>query len=144
MRDPRSEAAPLTRGRAAARSGCNGETIRYYERVGLMPAPARSAGGHRLYDDDLVKRLVFIRRARALGFSLDEIRGLLALADGGSESCDEVKGLTVGHLAEIRRKIADLERIETVLAGMVRQCDAATLPDCPIIDTLFSVVDRPV
>jgi len=74
----------LTRGLLAARTGCNIETIRYYERVGLLPPPPRSAGGHRLYGHDLVRRLNFVRRSRDLGFSIEEIRELLRLVDGGS------------------------------------------------------------
>ena len=81
----------LTRGALAARTGCNIETIRYYERIGLLPPPPRSAGGHRLYGRDLVKRLTFVRRSRDLGFTLKEIRELLRLVDGGTYTCGEVE-----------------------------------------------------
>ena len=82
--DPQQATAPrLTRGLLSRRAGCNIETIRYYESIGLMPMPPRSQGGHRLYDQEHLKRLTFIRRARELGFRLREIRGLLALVDGG-------------------------------------------------------------
>src|SRR5262249_57762512 len=80
---------PLTRGRLAARTGCNIETIRYYERVGLLPPPSRSAGGHRLYGEGLVRRLNFLRRSRDLGFSIEEIPELLPLAHRGTSNCRE-------------------------------------------------------
>jgi MerR family mercuric resistance operon transcriptional regulator len=93
----RGEAAasrkPLTRGALAARTGCNIETIRYYERVGLLPPPPRSAGGHRLYGEDLVRRLNFVRRSRDLGLSIEEIRELLRLVDGATYTCGEVEQL---------------------------------------------------
>ncbi|MDH3920601.1 MAG: MerR family transcriptional regulator, partial [Rhodospirillales bacterium] len=89
---------PLTIGALSKNTGCNIETIRYYERIGLLPAPPRSAGGHRLYGEVLLKRLTFIRRGRELGFTLDDIRGLLGLVDGGAYTCAEVKALTLDHL----------------------------------------------
>jgi MerR family transcriptional regulator, mercuric resistance operon regulatory protein len=122
----------------AARAGCNIETVRYYEQVGLLPAPPRSEGGHRLYQDDLVRRLLFIRRARGLGFTLDEIRGLLRLVDGGSYTCAQVEDLALAHIGEIRRKIADLQKLEAVLQSMAAQCTGGEMPDCPIIEALFN------
>ena len=95
-------------GALSSRTGCSIETIRYYERIGLLPAPPRSAGGHRVYDLDHLKRLTFIRRSRALGFTLDQVRGLLGLVDGGDFSCDDIRRLTLAHLGEIRDKIAEL------------------------------------
>ena len=86
-----STSAALTRGALSKRTGCNIETIRYYEKIALMPDPPRSAGGHRIYGEDLVKRLTSIRRARELGFTIEEVRGLLGLVDGGDYSCAEVK-----------------------------------------------------
>ena len=124
-------------GALSGRTGCAIETIRYYERIGLLPAPPRSAGGHRVYDDDNLKRLTFIRRGRTLGFTLDQVRGLLSLVDGGDFSCDEVRQLTLAHLGEIRDKIADLRRLQQTLDEMAAQCDRGELPDCPIIETLF-------
>src|SRR5215472_13612480 len=135
---PEAEAASarnrLTRGALAARTGCNIETIRYYEQVGLLPPPPRSAGGHRLYGPDLVKRLNFVRRSRDLGFSLKEIRELLRLVDGGTYSCREVERLARDHVREIRRKIADLRRMQRVLEMMAAKCTGGAVPDCPIID----------
>jgi MerR family mercuric resistance operon transcriptional regulator len=136
----RGEAAgiskPLTRGGLAARTGCNIETIRYYERVGLLPPP-RSAGGHRLYGEGLMRRLNFVRRSRDLGFSIEEIRELLRLVDGGTYTCAEVERLARDHVREIRRKISDLRKLEKVLETMAAQCSGAAVPDCPIIDALF-------
>src|SRR6266545_3171923 len=98
----------LTIGTLSERTGCNIETIRYYERIGLMPRTARSAGGHRLYGEEHVKRLGFIRRSRELGFTLDQVRTLLALVDGRRYTCAQVKRITVEHLDEVHRKVADL------------------------------------
>ena len=127
----------LTRGAVAAETGCNIETIRYYERVGILPPPPRTGGGHRVYDREHLKRLVFVRRARELGFSLEEIRGLLGLVDGGEYTCDEVRAVAEQHLDAIRAKIADLRRLEATMADMVAHCDRGTVPDCPLIDALF-------
>jgi len=127
---------PLTRGGLAARTGCNIETIRYYERVGLLPPPPRSAGGHRLYGEGLIRRLNFVRRSRDLGFSVEEIRELLLLVDG-TYTCREVEQLARDHMREIRRKIADLRRLERVFETMAAQCSGDAVPDCPIIDALF-------
>ncbi len=132
-----SRVSRLTRGAVSKRTGMNIETIRYYERAGLMPDPPRSPGGHRLYDEKLLKRLIFIRRGRELGFTLEEVRGLLRLVDGGDYSCGEVKALTLDHLGEIQRKVADLRNMAQVLKEMAAQCEGGTVPDCPIIDTLF-------
>ncbi len=118
-------------------TGCNIETIRYYERIGVMPAPARSEGGHRLYAAEHLKRLTFIRRSRELGFTLKQVRGLLAMVDGGDFTCDEIKKITTGHMGDVRRKIADLRRLERVLGDMASRCDRGEVPDCPVIDALF-------
>jgi MerR family transcriptional regulator, mercuric resistance operon regulatory protein len=124
-------------GALSKRTGCNVETIRYYERIGLMPPAARSDGGHRLYGESQGLRLGFIRRARELGFTLDQVRTLLKLVDGRRYTCAHVKRITVRHLDEVRRKVADLRKIERVLAEMAAQCDGGTVPKCPIIDALF-------
>lgn len=124
-------------GSLSKRTGCNIETIRYYEKAGLLPAPARSAGGHRQYERDHLKRLTFIRRSRELGFTLDEVRGLLSLVDRGDYTCGEVLQLTTAHLNEVRKKIQDLRRLEKSLKDIIAQCQGGTVPECPIIDTLF-------
>src|SRR3546814_15833156 len=95
-------------GALSDRTGVNVETIRYYERIGIMPEPPRTAGGHRLYDSRHLKRLAFIRRGRELGFSLDAIRALLRLVVGGDYPCGEVHETTLAHIAEHRHKVASL------------------------------------
>ncbi len=137
----RSRSSGLTRGELAARSGSNIETIRYYERVGLMPPPPRTPGGHRVYGSGDLKRLYFICRGRRLGFSLNEIRELLALVDQQDFTCDAIRDLTLSHAREVQAKILDLQKIEHVLRDMAAQCDRGDLPDCPVLDTLFADSD---
>jgi MerR family mercuric resistance operon transcriptional regulator len=124
-------------GALATRTGCNIETIRYYERVGLLPTPARTAAGYRTYGPNDVTRLVFVRRARALGFSLREVRALLAMADSRGRSCAEVRDLAAAHLRDVRGKIADLQRMDRVLTALIARCARGDLPDCPLIDEMF-------
>lgn len=124
-------------GSLSKRTGCNIETIRYYERIGVMPKPARTEGGHRLYTQDHLKRLTFIRQGRELGFTLDEIRDLLLLVDGHDYTCDQVRDMTMQHMADVRRKIIGLRKLERVLKDMASQCDRGAVPDCPVIDALF-------
>jgi MerR family mercuric resistance operon transcriptional regulator len=131
------EAHRLAIGALSARAGVHVETIRYYERVGLMPAPDRSAARYRLYTPEHLKRLVFVRRARELGFSVDKIRGLLRLVDGHRYTCAEVQALMQEQFTEVRHKIRDLRRLERVMAGMVAQCSGDRIPQCPVIDALF-------
>jgi MerR family mercuric resistance operon transcriptional regulator len=123
-------------GKVAARTGCSVETIRYYEKEALLPAPSRSAGGHRLYNKSLVERLVFIRRSRELGFSMSEIRQLLSIVDGEQVSCERVKGVAEAHLADIRSKIADLKRMERTLSELSDGCSGEDVPECPIVEAL--------
>ncbi len=127
----------VTIGGLSKQTGCNIETIRYYERIGILSKPPRSAGGHRLYEREHIKRLVFIRRSRELGFSLEEIRTLLRLVDGKRYTCREVKGVTEHHLADVRKKISDLRKLQKTLSAISSQCDGGLVPDCPIIDALF-------
>jgi len=127
----------MTRGQLAKRTGCNIETIRYYEKVGLLPAPPRTEGGHRLYAEDHLKRLIFIRRSRELGFGQGEVRALLGLVDGGGYTCGEVHALTVQNLQSVRAKIKDLRRLERTLAGISSQCEGGSVPECPVIDALL-------
>jgi MerR family mercuric resistance operon transcriptional regulator len=131
--------AAISIGTLAKRSGVNIETIRYYERAGVLPIPPRSAGGYRLYRGaDPERRLRFIRRARDLGLPLAEVRRLLALADQKQDSCDKVKALAFHHLADIRARIADLRRMERVLAGLVNSCTKGMPSGCPLLDALAS------
>ena len=127
----------LSIGRLAASSGVNLETIRYYERIGLMPAPDRTAGGHRLYDAGHRRRLSFIRRGRELGFGIGAIRTLLDLAEPGHRSCADVQPIAASHLEEVRAKIADLARLEAILADTVDRCErGASAPCCPVLEML--------
>lgn len=123
-------------GTMSKRTATNIETIRYYERVGLLPAPARSAGGYRLYGTEHLRRLSFVRRARALGFSLAEVRKLLTLADDRRRPCAEVRVVAAAHLEDVRGKIADLRRMEHVLKETVARCEAGSGSHCPMIDAL--------
>ena len=127
----------LSIGALSKDTGVNIETIRYYERIGVMPAPERSVGGFRRYRQDHLKRLNFVRRGRELGFSLADLRGLLRLVDGHAYTCAQVRALTLQHLAETRRKIADLRRVEHVMAEMAAKCTGRRVPNCPVIDALF-------
>ncbi len=126
----------LTIGRLAAAAGVNLETVRYYERIDLMPPPARTASGHRTYEQAHVRRLAFIRRARELGFSIVQIRALLALAEPRRASCAEVREIARAHLDEVRAKLADLVRLERILAETVARCSGDLAPSCPVLDML--------
>jgi MerR family mercuric resistance operon transcriptional regulator len=123
-------------GALSSRSGVNVETIRYYERIGLLAKPLRTAGGYRLYRLADIERLAFIRRTRDLGFSLDDVRRLLDLADGKSRSCRRVRDIAAMHLADVRSKLGDLRRMERVLAHLVSACADGTLPACPLLESL--------
>jgi MerR family transcriptional regulator, mercuric resistance operon regulatory protein len=133
-------ASTLTIGRLADATGVNIETIRYYERIRLLHAPPRTSGGHRSYHDDHVRRLQFVRRARELGFGIDAIRALLKLAEGKNPSCQDVRSIAAGHLADVRAKLADLTKLENILAQTVHQCDvecrATPAPLCPVLEIL--------
>ena len=131
-----SVATPLAIGTLARRTGTQVETIRYYEHVGLLPRPPRSPGGYRQYGREHLSRLTFIRRARALGFSLEEVRRLLRLADERRRPCAEARAVAAAHLAEVRAKIAGLRTMERVLRGTVARCDAGTGIECPLIESL--------
>ncbi len=127
----------LAIGPLSKRTGCNIETIRYYERVGLLPAPVRSPGGYRLYGEQHLKRLTFIRRARALGFSIDEVRTLLRLADERKRPCAEARVVAAAHLEDVRAKIADLRAMQRVLSATVAKCANGKRSDCPLIEALY-------
>jgi len=120
-------------------TGVKIETIRYYERQKLLVDPPRTEGGHRCYSQDHLKRLSFIRRSRQLGFSMEEIRELLVMVDGGSYTCGEVKALTVEHAKSVREKINDLEKIETTLLSISARCKGGKIPECPIVEALSSL-----
>lgn len=130
----------LSRGELAEKSGCNGETIRFYERIGLLPEPKRTPAGHRRYGEADLQRLTFILRGRQLGFTIEELRDLLALVDGGDFTCRDVREIAATHQAAIRRKIADLRKLERTLQTMIAACDDGQHPGCPVIDALGATV----
>ena len=123
-------------GKAAAASGCHIETIRYYERVGLLPHPARTAGGYRNYRLEEVDRLRFITRGRELGFSLEEIRSLLALADDPALSCRDVDQRARHHLADIQQRVRELRRIARELERTIANCAGGKRGQCAILGAL--------
>jgi MerR family mercuric resistance operon transcriptional regulator len=117
-------------------TGVNIETVRYYEKVKMLPAPPRTEGGHRIYGPEEARILIFIRRSRELGFTLAEIRALLDLGGPGKASCGEVREIAVHHLKDIRAKIVDLKKLERLLATTIAKCSGKKVPDCPVIDIL--------
>lgn len=121
---------------AAAASGCHLETVRYYERVGLMPTPPRTGSGYRSYSDGDVARLRFIIRGRELGFSLDDIRSLLSLDDDPTLPCVEVNVIARAHLTDVHRRIDDLQRIAGELEQVITDCGGDQRRQCTILSTL--------
>ena len=132
--DSRAERLPMSQ--LSRLSGVNAETIRFYERAKMLPSPPRTPGGHRVYGPTHLRTLGFIRRARELGFSLEEIRMLIWLGGPGRATCREVHQVAARHLEDIRAKLDDLNKIERLLAKTVAQCSGKAEPDCPVIDIL--------
>jgi MerR family mercuric resistance operon transcriptional regulator len=130
----RAEAFPI--GELAKRSGVKIETIRYYERVKMLVPPPRTASGRRVYDPTDQRILLFIRRSRELGFSLDEIRALLKLGGPEKATCREVREIAAHRLNDIREKIHDLKKLERLLSKTIARCTGNTAPDCPVLDVL--------
>ena len=126
----------LSIGALAKATGTKVETIRWYERVGLLPAPARTSGNYRSYGQAHLGRLSFVRRARDLGFTLDQVRELLLLADQRDRSCKEVDAIARAHLEDVERKIADLQALRRELADIIGQCGHGTVAECRIIEAL--------
>ncbi len=137
-----SRGSSLSIGGLSQRTSVNIETIRYYERIGLMDKPPRTTGGHRSYAMGDVNRLRFIRRARELGFGIEDIRTLLLLSERGHASCAEAREVAAAHLADVRAKQNDLAKLETILSKTVSQCDARSAgevtPLCPVLEVLQS------
>ena len=122
---------------AAAASGCHLETIRYYERVGLLPSPERTASGYRAYTPGDIDRLRFIARGRGLGFSLEEIRSLLQLSDSDERlSCSDVDRVARAHLADVHARVADLRRMASELERVIDQCEGGHRGKCTILSAL--------
>jgi Cu(I)-responsive transcriptional regulator len=126
-------------GQLARVADTNAETIRYYERIGLLPPPPRTAGNYRDYATVHVSRLTFTRRARDLGFSIEQVRTLLDLADQKEQSCEAVDAIARDHLAEVKRKLADLGALRRELESMIGQCRHGTVGECRIIEALAPV-----
>ncbi len=123
-------------GELSKQSGVNIETIRYYEWIKMLPAPPRTASGRRVYGPAERRTLAFIRRSRDLGFTLEEIRALLALGGPERASCADVHKIASTHLATVRYKLSGLVKLEAILAETVAQCADGAPPDCPVLDIL--------
>ena len=126
----------LSIGELSRLTGVKIETIRYYEKIRMLPEPVRSRNGRRIYQSKEMRILGFIRRGRELGFRLDEVRALLALGAPGKASCADVREIASHHLDEIRTKISDLVKLEALLSKTIRKCSGKAVPDCPVIDVL--------
>ena len=132
----------LTIGQLAKQARVNRETVRYYERRQLLQRPSRSIGGYRVFSDDAVKRLQFIRHAKMLGFSLEEIREFLALRVHSVGTCERVRERAQMKITEIERKIESLEQMKRVLGELVSACARRRKTnECPILDSLEAKAD---
>lgn len=132
----------LTIGELGKATDTKVETIRYYERIGLLPKPPRTGGNYRAYGAAELGRLSFIRRARDLGFPLDQVRALLSLSDDRGRDCATVDALARDHLTEVERKIADLTALRRELAALITSCGGGTVADCRIIEALAPHANR--
>jgi MerR family mercuric resistance operon transcriptional regulator len=134
----------LTRGKLAKQTGCNIETIRHYEKTGLMPNPPRTASGYRMYSEEHVRRLRFIQRARELGFSARRVQELLDLSSGTKNTRADVKSLTESHIEEVSNKIKDLQKLKYRLRQISSHCDGSSesAETCPIIISLFDPMGK--
>ncbi len=128
----------FTVGALAAKTGINLETIRYYEKIGLMPKPKRKESHYRFYDELDLKRLQFIKRAKELGFTLKEIKELLNLKIESTATCGDVKHLAENKLKDIEERIKDLRNIKSVLAKLINQCicEKISSEECPILEVI--------
>ena len=134
-----SEKNSYSVGDLATACGCKVETVRYYEKTGLMPNPPRTEGGHRIYSLEHMKRLVFIRRSRELGFTIEQVSELLCFVDEPGHSCGEVKAMAMLQARAAQEKIDNLKRLQKALNDMAVRCKGKNykVEDCPIIDALF-------
>jgi len=131
-----SRAKGVSIGELSRRTGVKVETIRYYEKIRMLPPPPRSPNGRRVYGAGEARILAFIRRTRELGFSLDDVRALLHLSAPGTASCRDVRQIASQHLERIRANIDDLAKLEGLLAKTIARCSGNTVPDCPVLDIL--------
>lgn len=125
-------------GQLAEACGCAPETIRYYEKIGLLAAPVRQANGYRDYDDAHHQWLQFILRSRALGFNQEQVRRLTNIAHEANPACEDVHALLLIHIGEVREKIEELQRMERALARLKAKCQLGTLNECPVIEELMA------
>lgn len=127
-------------GNLAARTGTNAPTIRYYESIGLLPRPPRQAGGQRIYGEDDVRRLTFIRRCRELGFSIEQVKTLASLMQDRDRWCLQARDLAKAHLSGIQAKLLGLQALERSITQLIGSCEASCLggpgPDCAVFNDL--------
>jgi len=134
----------LTIGEVARATGTQTETIRYYERIGLLPAPPRTAARYRIYHQSDVNRLAFVKRSRDLGFTIEEVRVLLALAQDVDRNCKEVDAIARRHLTDVEGKIGDLQRLARELRRVIGQCQGGSISECRIIEALAPHISEAV
>ncbi|MBR2170821.1 helix-turn-helix domain-containing protein [Sphingopyxis sp.] len=123
-------------GELSRATGTNIETIRYYERIGLLPAPGRTAANYRSYGDAHRARLAFVRHSRDLGFTIEEIRSLLDLSDNPTRECDEADRIATRHLEQVQEKITQLSLLRDELARIIGRCRGGIAADCRVIEAL--------
>ena len=137
--------AKLSIGMVARQAGATVPTIRYYEQIGLLPSAPRTESGQRHYDAAAVRRLVFIRRCREFGFSIDHVRELVGLVDQPDRPCTEVRDIAARHLVDVRQKLAELAALEAGLRDFVESCDSAcaggAAVDCTVLEDLAYPAD---
>ncbi|MBM9595119.1 MerR family transcriptional regulator [Roseitranquillus sediminis] len=126
----------LSIGTMSRKTGTKVQTVRYYEQIGLLPEPGRSEGGQRRYTDDDLDRLAFIRHARQLGFSLDAIRELLALADNPRQPCANADSIAARQLRQVEKRIMRLQALRTELRRMIDECNGESIADCRVLEVL--------
>lgn len=133
-----SRAGGFSIGDLSHRTGVHIETIRYYERANILPPPRRTSGGRRVYDQTDVRTLTFVRRARELGFAMDDIRNLLNLGGPGEATCADVRAIATRHIGVVRSKMADLRNLEALLSETIAQCSGDAVPECAVLDVLYT------
>src|SRR5258707_5289391 len=136
--------AALTIGEVARATGTQTETVRYYERIGLLPVPPRTAARYRIYGRSDVNRLAFVKRSRDLGFTIEEVRVLLTLAQEADRNCKEVDAIARRHLTDVEGKIGDLQRLANELRHLIGQCQGGSISECRIIEALAPHISEAV
>lgn len=132
-------------GELAEKTNCSAETIRYYEKEGLLAAPARSEGNYRLYNDQHMERVLFIRHCRSLDMTLDEVRDMLACQDKPNENCQQVSALLNKHIGHVAQKIKGLQILQQELQHLLKQCDnAQTTANCGILHGLTHLPEQAI